>query len=114
VSGNVALGQQLAAGYGWGGGQEWGCLHALWQQESSWSNTADTRVSGLDAPGASVFAYGISQARPATKLPLAGQPSDLGGQSSAVAQIRWGLGYIVSTYVTPCGAWSHEQARGWY
>ncbi|MGH3238577.1 MAG: lytic transglycosylase domain-containing protein, partial [Streptosporangiaceae bacterium] len=29
-------------------------------------------------------------------------------------QIRWGLGYIASTYGTPCGAWAHETADGWY
>jgi hypothetical protein len=33
VSGNAALGQQMAAGYGWTGGQ-WGCLSALWARES--------------------------------------------------------------------------------
>ena len=29
-------------------------------------------------------------------------------------QIRWGLGYIATTYGTPCAAWSHETADGWY
>jgi hypothetical protein len=114
VSGNVALGQRLAGGYGWGAGSQWNCLYALWQRESGWSNTADTRVTGLDPPGAAVFAYGIAQARPATKMPLPGQPAGLGGQSDTATQIRWGLGYIQATYADPCGAWSHEEAAGWY
>jgi hypothetical protein len=29
-------------------------------------------------------------------------------------QIIWGLGYIQSVYGTPCGAWSHEEADGYY
>ena len=114
ASGNVALGQQLASGYGWGSGSQWDCLYALWERESGWSNTADTRVTGLDTPDATVFAYGIAQARPTTKYPLAGQPPDLGGQSDAATQISWGLGYIQATYGNPCGAWSHEEADSWY
>jgi hypothetical protein len=31
-----------------------------------------------------------------------------------VTQIRWGLGYIEDRYGSPCGAWAHSQARGWY
>jgi len=114
AGGNVALGQQLADGYGWASGSQWDCLYALWERESGWNNTADTRVSGLDPPDATVFAYGIAQARPATKMPLAGQPAGLGGRSDPATQVRWGLGYIQATYGTPCGAWAHEEADGWY
>jgi hypothetical protein len=35
-------------------------------------------------------------------------------QTSAATQIRWGLRYINDTYGSPCAAWSHEQATGWY
>ncbi len=35
-------------------------------------------------------------------------------QTDAATQIRWGLTYIKNTYGSPCGAWSHEQADGWY
>ena len=105
VSGNVALGQQLADGYGWGTGQQWNCLDWLWTQESGWSNTAENPKSG---------AYGIAQALghgPTNQYPAgpANPP-----QSDPSAQIRWGLGYIAATYQTPCAAWAHEQADNWY
>jgi hypothetical protein len=98
---NQALGQQLAGPYGWGSGPQWACLDALWAQESSWSNTADNSQSG---------AYGIPQALPPTKMPAAALPP----QNSASVQIAWGLGYIDTTYGTPCNAWGHEEADGWY
>jgi hypothetical protein len=105
ASGNVALGQQLAGAYGWGSGSQWSCLDALWTRESGWSNTAENAQSG---------AYGIAQALghgPTSQYPAgpANPP-----ESSADDQIRWGLGYISSTYGTPCGAWAHETADGWY
>jgi hypothetical protein len=104
VSGNVALGQRLATGYGWGSGPQWGCLYALWERESGWSNTAENPSD----------AYGIAQALdhgPTNQYPAgpANPPT-----SSAAAQIAWGLGDIRVTYGTPCTAWGHEQADGWY
>jgi hypothetical protein len=103
ATGNVALGQQLAAAHGWTG-QQWSCLDALWQRESGWSNTAENPSD----------AYGIAQALghgPTNQYPAgpANPPT-----SSARAQIRWGLGYIASTYGTPCAAWGHEEENGWY
>jgi hypothetical protein len=105
VSGNAALGQRIAAGYGWGSGAEWTCLDELWVRESGWSNTAENPKSG---------AYGIAQALghgPTNQYPAgpANPP-----QSDAATQIRWGLGYIETTYTTPCGAWGHEETDGWY
>ena len=35
-------------------------------------------------------------------------------QSDAATQIRWGLNYIQAIYGSPCAAWSHEEATGWY
>jgi len=35
-------------------------------------------------------------------------------QTSAVTQIKWGLGYVKATYGTPCAAWAFKQANGWY
>src|SRR5260221_6932721 len=104
VSGNVALGQQLASGYGWESGPQWNCLYALWLRESNWSNTAQNPRSD---------AYGIAQALghgPTNQYPAgpANPP-----QSDPAAQEEWGLGYIAATYGSPCGAWSHEQADGW-
>ncbi|HZK58258.1 MAG TPA: transglycosylase, partial [Cryobacterium sp.] len=29
-------------------------------------------------------------------------------------QIEWGLGYVTDRYGTPCGAWGHSEAMGWY
>jgi hypothetical protein len=105
VAGNVALGQRLATGHGWGTGAQWNCLYALWTRESGWSNTAENPRSG---------AYGIAQALghgPTDQYPVgpANPP-----QSSAPAQIGWGLGYIQATYGTPCAAWAHEEADSWY
>jgi hypothetical protein len=35
-------------------------------------------------------------------------------RTDAATQIRWGLEYIKDTYGSPCAAWSHEEATGWY
>jgi hypothetical protein len=107
--GDVALGERMAAARGWTGGQ-WDCLNWLWTRESGWSVSADTRRSGLDPAGAAVYAYGIPQARPAQKMAAAGAD----WATDPATQIRWGLGYIAATYGTPCGAWAHETADGWY
>ncbi len=96
--------QQIAsamlASFGWGQDQ-FGCLDALWGHESGWSTTASNPSTG---------AYGIPQALPGSKMASAG--SDW--QTSAATQIRWGLSYIRGLYGSPCAAWSHEQATGWY
>jgi hypothetical protein len=113
---NQAIAQLLCQPYGWSGGQEWSDLISLWDRESGWRNTADTRVSGAggDTMSSSVFAYGIAQARPATKYPKAGQPPDHGGTSDAKTQIAWGLQYIKSSYGSVSAAWAHETANSWY
>jgi hypothetical protein len=79
---------------------QFGCLNDLWTQESNW------RYNAENASGA----YGIPQALPGSKMASAG--SDW--QTNPATQIRWGLGYIKGIYGTPCGAWSHEEADGWY
>lgn len=111
---NLNIGKMLAASYGWSQGTEWDDLVQLWDRESGWSNTADTRKSGLDPPGAAVFAYGIPQARPYNKMPKAAWPPDKGGSADPTSQIAWGLSYIKSTYGSPSAAWAHEQANNWY
>ncbi len=35
-------------------------------------------------------------------------------QTNPATQITWGLGYIAGRYGTPCAAWAHSQAHGWY
>lgn len=112
-SANERLADSLLGRFGWGPSQAFS-LGALWQRESGWSQFADTRVSGLDPANATTFAYGIAQARPATKYPLAGRPSDLGGESNPLSQILWGLGYIKNRYSDPDGAWAHELKFNWY
>lgn len=88
--------QMMASRYGWGADQ-FQCLNSLWNRESGW-NVHASNPSG---------AYGIPQALPGSKM-------GPGWQNSASAQISWGLGYIQSRYGTPCGAWGHSQATGWY
>jgi len=96
--------QQIALGmlgsYGWSSSQ-FSCLDSLWNEESGWNVSASNPASG---------AYGIPQALPGSKMASAGPD----WQSDAATQIRWGLGYIQGTYRSPCAAWSHEQADGWY
>jgi len=98
---NEALANSMAAsGYGWTGGQAT-CLDELWTRESGFQTGATNPQSG---------AYGIPQSLPAAKMAAAGAD----WQTSPATQIRWGLSYIAATYGTPCDAWSHEQAAGWY
>jgi hypothetical protein len=96
--------QQIAMGmlgsYGWSSSQ-FSCLVSLWNQESGWNVTATNPSSG---------AYGIPQALPGSKMASAGPD----WQTDAATQIAWGLGYIKSLYGSPCGAWAHEEADGWY
>jgi hypothetical protein len=91
---------QLLAEYGWAAGQ-FSCLDALWTHESGWDAHAENPSSG---------AYGIPQALPGAKMASAGPD----WRSDAATQIRWGLTYVSDSYGTPCGAWDHEQATGWY
>ena len=89
----------LLSSYGFSKSQ-WGCLDDLWQAESGWVYNAEN-ASG---------AYGIPQALPGSKMASAGPD----WETDPTTQIKWGLGYIKSTYGTPCGAWDHEEADGWY
>ena len=104
TGGYRALGARMAASYGWTG-QQWDALDWLWTRESGWSRFADNPKSD---------AYGIPQALPYTKMPRAAWPTWAGGQASAPAQIKWGLGYILGRYGSPENAWAHEESDGWY
>jgi len=92
--------QAMVGSFGWSSSQ-FSCLDPLWEHESAWSVTAANPGSG---------AYGIPQALPGSRMASAGPD----WQTSAATQIRWGLRYIKDTYGSPCAAWSHEQATGWY
>ncbi|MGW5681048.1 aggregation-promoting factor C-terminal-like domain-containing protein [Nonomuraea sp. NPDC003754] len=97
---NKAVAKEMLAGFGFGADQ-WGCLEKLWQKESGWNERAMNRYSG---------AYGIPQSLPGSKMASAGAD----WQTNAATQIKWGLGYIKGRYGTPCGAWGHSTATGWY
>jgi hypothetical protein len=94
------IAEQMLSQFGWSSGQ-FSCLQPLWALESGWNVYASNPSSG---------AYGIPQALPGSKMASAGPD----WQSDAATQIRWGLTYIQGTYGSPCAAWSHEEADGWY
>jgi hypothetical protein len=106
VAANIALGQKLAAEDGWTG-PEWTCLRVLWDGESGWRTNADTRVTGLTAPG-QPYAFGIPQAYPGNKMAAVGPD----WQTNPATQIKWGLGYIAGTYGNPCSALAAKRASG--
>lgn len=95
-----AIGRSLAAQRGWGD-DEFTCLDKLWTKESNWR---------VDADNPSSSAYGIPQALPGSKMSSAGAD----WRTNPATQITWGLGYIEGRYGTPCAAWSHSVAKGWY
>lgn len=94
------IAQAMLGSFGWSSSQ-FSCLDPLWEHESRWSVTAANPGSG---------AFGIPQALPGSRMASAGPD----WQASAATQITWGLRYIRDTYGSPCAAWSHEQATGWY
>jgi len=94
------IAEQMLSQFGWSSSQ-FSCLQPLWALESGWNIYASNPSSG---------AYGIPQALPGSKMASAGPD----WQSNAATQIRWGLTYIQGTYGSPCAAWSHEEADGWY
>lgn len=94
------LAQRLLPQFGFSTG-EFSCLDELWNSESGWNVHADNPASS---------AYGIPQALPGSKMASAGPD----WANNAETQIRWGLGYIRSSYGTPCSAWSFKQSHGWY
>jgi hypothetical protein len=95
-----AIAQQLMPNFGFSVSGQYGCLYDLWQRESGWVYDAEN-ASG---------AYGIPQALPGDKMASAGPD----WQTDPATQINWGLGYIKDVYSSPCGAWDHEEADGWY
>jgi hypothetical protein len=94
------IAKSMLASFGWPSSQ-FSCLEPLWAHESGWNTTAANPSTG---------AYGIPQADPGSKMASAGPD----WKSNASTQIKWGLTYIKDTYGSPCGAWNHEQADGWY
>jgi len=79
---------------------QFGCVDAIFTRESGW----DPQAENPDG------AYGIPQALPGSKMASAGPD----WATNPYTQIRWGIGYMNATYGSPCAAWSHWQAAGWY
>ncbi|WP_456236389.1 aggregation-promoting factor C-terminal-like domain-containing protein [Actinomyces mediterranea] len=52
----------------------------------------------------------MPQALPGSKMAAAG----VDWATNPATQITWGLGYIAGRYGTPCSAWAHSNAVGWY
>jgi hypothetical protein len=94
------IAEAMLGSFRWSG-RQFSCLDPLWAHESGWNVTAYNAGSG---------AYGIPQALPGSRMASAGPD----WQTNAATQIRWGLDYIKDTYGSPCGAWDHEVATGWY
>ena len=95
-----AIALEMVTARGWDS-NEFDCLVALWNRESHWNVYSLNTSSG---------AYGIPQALPGDKM--ASVAADWA--TNPATQITWGLGYITARYGTPCGAWNHSQAKGWY
>jgi hypothetical protein len=94
------IAEAMLGSFGWSSSQ-FSCVDPLWEHESGWSVTAANPGSG---------AYGIPQALPGSRMASAGPD----WQTNAATQITWGLEYIKGTYGSPCAAWAHEEATGWY
>ena len=95
-----SIAKGMLASFGWSTSQ-FSCLEPLWAGESGWNVAASNPSTG---------AYGIPQALPGSKMASAGPD----WRTNAATQVRWGLTYIKGTYGSPCAAWSHAQAEGWY
>ena len=95
-----SLAKPLVAAQGWSD-SEYQCLVLLWNRESQWNPYAENSSSG---------AYGIPQALPGSKMASAGAD----WRTNPITQLNWGIGYIKGRYGTPCSAWAHSNAVGWY
>jgi hypothetical protein len=92
--------QDYALGKLGGDRGQFSCLENLWGKESGWNPNAQN-------PGST--AYGIPQFLDSTWA-----STGIAKTSNGYRQIDAGLIYINSRYGSPCGAWSHSQANGWY
>jgi hypothetical protein len=83
-----------------GAGDQFSCLESLWGKESGWNPNAQNPSS---------TAYGIPQFLDST---WAG--TGIAKTSDGYRQIDAGLIYIENRFGSPCAAWGHSQAKGWY
>ncbi|MER5882464.1 transglycosylase SLT domain-containing protein [Streptomyces sp. NPDC001941] len=111
AAGATVMGAQSASAAPGGGSQQiargmvpagqFQCFSNIVSHESGWNHTASNSSSG---------AYGLVQALPGSKMASAGAD----WRTNPATQIKWGLDYMNGRYGSPCGAWSHWQANGWY
>lgn len=102
--------RNMLSGYGWGSDQ-FSCLDRLWTKESHWTVNAQNNAFSRSNPHLPEYqAYGIVQAGPGAKMASHGAD----WKTNAATQIAWGLSYITARYGTPCGAWNHSVANGYY
>jgi hypothetical protein len=99
-AGAQAFAWAMLAGYGFGQDQN-NCLLWLWNRESGW------RTNAYNPAGP---AYGIPQSLPGSKMAAVGAY----WRTSYQTQVTWGIIYIMDRYGSPCGAWAHSEAIGWY
>jgi hypothetical protein len=92
--------QEYAMGKLGGSGSEFTCLENLWGKESGWNPNAQNPRS---------TAYGIAQFLDSTWA-----STGIAKTSDGYRQIDAGLIYIENRFGSPCGAWAHSQAKGWY
>jgi hypothetical protein len=92
--------QDYALGKLGGDKSQFSCLESLWGKESGWDPNAQNPSS---------TAYGIPQFLDSTWA-----STGIAKTSNGYRQIDAGLIYIDSRYGSPCGAWSHSKATGWY
>ncbi|MEX5721020.1 transglycosylase SLT domain-containing protein [Geodermatophilus maliterrae] len=83
-----------------GSAEQFSCLESLWGKESGWNPNAQNPTS---------TAYGIPQFLDSTWA-----STGIAKTSDGYRQIDAGLIYIEERYGSPCAAWAHSQAKGWY
>lgn len=106
----------MLVNYGWGLDQ-WPYLDRMWWHESGWDpQTVDESQGNNKGELNPLLTWGIPQAFPASKMASAGDD----WATNPETQIRWGLGYIQSSYGSPQQAWEAWRKRaatgsyGWY
>ena len=95
-----SIAYNMMSSFGFDPKTQFSCLDNIWSRESGWNYLA------VNASGA----YGIPQALPGSKMASAGAD----WATDPTTQIKWGLGYIQSTYGTPCDAWAFWEGHGYY
>ena len=88
----------LAAGRGWGGGDQWNALDWIIQHESGWNPQAKNPTSS---------AYGLFQF-------LSGTQRQYGYGRDVISQAQGGMRYIGDRYGTPTAAKAFWERNRWY